>query len=205
VNVKRVHRLEQAEVAAIVEQRSLKQQSKFVSVLTEKNLETVAEDLGGCGADEDLKADNDKLSEALKMAKKLNVPKPKPIVLSTTSKAYIDKHVEAKAASGVVGPVAGHDADSVAPDIPYKVYTAAEARKFMPTSKGVSIWIHTKSAWMVKYDLKPDFPKSHTCTYVDADDESHYRCMILCLRWIWREYNRLNPADPCPYNLGVPL
>lgn len=194
------------EVDALVELRKLRKAREFQSVITEENAAVVEEACGDERGDQDLVQDTkaealiSKLGEGRARVRQ-QAPRAMAAPSSSSSSGADKAQVQEPAATGPRAPAVP------APKrvIEMRSYTAEEARVFIPQDvKGCSLSVHTRVAWMVTYRTKPDYPRSHSCTFTLADSQSEFEALLQCLVWVWRVHKRLAGVD-CPWDLGTPI
>lgn len=104
----------------------------------------------------------------------------------------------------IVQLVAGDPLHIVPRPIVDKVYSAVEARMFLPSEKGVTLAIHCDRQWILKYPLNPDGPPwSRSCTW---NDQSVSCVQALCyvLKWGW-DCHRRRTGECCSWDLDSHL
>jgi len=86
-----------------------------------------------------------------------------------------------------------------------KHYTMQAASFFLPKSKGCTISPVGNRQWQVKYRQRATAPRSHTCTYTDAEGShlEHCRALVQCLEWAWRVHHVELGLEACPHNLQL--
>jgi hypothetical protein len=85
-----------------------------------------------------------------------------------------------------------------------KIWLIEDARALIPVAKGCKLWIHKGTAWQITYTAKPHWPRSHSCSWIDGCDVSHFDNLVYCLRWAWSAHKALT-GEACPFDLGVPI
>ena len=119
-------------------------------------------------------------------------------------------HTGAQSSSGVdVGPV-GPDglqpkrAKLVAP-FNVKHHTSESASALLPKSNGCAITPVGNRQWQVKYRQRAVAPRSHTCTYNEAEGAhlEHCKALVQCLEWAWRVHHEELGMEACPHNLEI--
>lgn len=194
------------EVDALVERRKLRRPREFQSVLTEANASVVEAACGGERGDQDLVQDAKTEAAISQLGKgtarvSRQAPRPKNGPSSSSSSGACEAASQRPAAPPPPAPVAPARRQA----IEMRAYTAEQARAFVPQGvKGVSLSYHVKVAWMVTYRAKPDYPRSHTCTFTLGDAQSEFDALVQCLVWVWRVHKQLANVD-CPWDLGTPI
>ena len=119
-------------------------------------------------------------------------------------------HTGAQSSSGVgvvpVGPdgLQPKRATLVAP-FNVKHYTLESATALLPKSKGCTITPVGNRQWQVKYRQRAVAPRSHTCTYNEAEGAhlEHCKALVQCLEWAWRVHHEELGMEACPHNLEI--
>ena len=177
------------QVEAILQLRSCRPQPRHDAVLAEENAEVV----------EGLVREDD--APAVKAAAKSSTcdksPAPKRALKSP---AGADG---SSASSSCAAGSSSAAAPAVRRPIPPGTYDAAGARQFLPSATGVWIGIHSNAAWLVKYPLRPQYPRSHTVKWDDAvPGRSHFDCLVQCLEWVWQRHTELT-SETCPWKFSA--
>lgn len=189
--------LSKEEVAQIVEQRILRQQTKLSSVVTEENMKVIEKEMGDLGADVDLQQSVAAEVEAAKRAaRQLKLPKVKQTLPPAPSQP-------APSSSSSAAPSAATQRVDRVP-VPGKEMTLAEAREYVPTAKGCTLSIHADHRWMLVYRARAIFPRSHSAPFISGDAESMRRGLLQVLAWGWRAHKETTNEE-CPFDLGMPV
>jgi len=190
------------EVKAIVNQRDLKEYgSKIRSVLTEENCKIVAKELGTDKVDIDAKNELEKTATQKKIAKSLKMR----IFKATLGNTHEQKGPGGDAPGG--SGAASSDTPAVPPAPPKEVihsriYETAEAKEFIPKTKGCAIW-QGKGRWSVSYLQRAEGSK-HYSLPIGEDADTNYHAMVGVIAWCWRCHQIPFPKEPCPWDFGKP-